>query len=811
MELPKNYSFKDAEAKWQKAWEDLGVYRFDAKTKQPVYSCDTPPPTVSGKMHMGHAMAYSQADFIMRFHRMKGEHPFYPFGFDDNGLATERFVEKKCGVRGSRMPRPDFVKLCLRETVEAEKQLKRSWQGIGISCDWNLQYRTIDDWSMKTSQRSLLDLHKKGRLERKEAPLVICPQCQTVIAQVEMKDKELESFLNYIEVEAENGEKLQFATTRPEVLPACVGFSVNPEDQRYKHLIGKKVKIPLIDRWVPVKGDEETLPEYGTGAVYYCSYGGTDCIDWLTKHPDVKPVLVMDVSGRYNERAGKYKGMTSKEARQAVLEDLKAIGALKKQQPIKHAVNGHERGETEVEYVATKQWFIRYLDLKEKFLEAGAKLNWHPAHMKVRYDNWVKGLKWDWCVSRQRFFGVPFPIWYCAKCGEAVFADETELPVDPTASQPKAGQRCGKCRGTEFVGEKDVMDTWATSSLTPQIALKWREDEKFFGRMFPMSLRANGHDIITFWLFNTVVKSLLHEGKLPWKDVMINGYVTDPYGEKMSKSKGNVVEPNVVVERFGADALRYWAASCSLGEDLPYQEKDLVTGQKLVTKLWNAAKFCLTHLDKLEGGKPEKLAPLDAWLMGKLNQAVEAATRGFAAYEFHKPKMAADHFFWKEFCDNYLEMVKDRLYNAQAYPAEDVQSARWTLYTALLTILKLFAPLLPHVTEEIYSLYFAGKEKAESIHVSAWPEPFQEFADEKAVQAGDLAVLVVAAVRQFKSSKSLSLGAEVKRLSIDARERRLLEPLARDIQAAARAKELAFEKPAEPLQVADGLAIGVNV
>ena len=431
--------------------------------------------------------------------------------------------------------------------------------------------------------------------------------------------------------------------------------------------------------------------------------------------------------------------------------------------------------------------------------------------MKVRYDNWVKGLKWDWCVSRQRFFGVPFPVCYFSKCGEAVFADEKELPVDPTVKKPKAGQQCPKCGGTEFVPEKDVMDTWATSSLTPQIALKWKEDDKFFKKMFPMSLRANGHDIITFWLFNTVVKSLLHEEKLPWKDVMINGYVTDPYGEKMSKSKGNVVEPNKVVERFGADALRYWAASCSLGEDLPYQEKDLVTGQKLVTKLWNASKFCLMHLEKFDGKKPRKLEAMDAWLFGRLNKAIQEATQGFEGYEFHKPKMAGEQFFWRAFCDNYLEIVKDRLYNPQAYQPEAVQSARYTLYHTLLATLKLLAPLVPHITEEIFSLHFAEKEKARSIHAAQWPKPFEGCEDPQASGAGEQALAILAAVRQFKSSRGLSLGAEIAKLSIEARDRKPLERVLADLKAATRAREVAFEKPKEPIAVGEGLAVGINV
>ncbi len=805
MPLPPAYDPKVSEPKWQQFWAERGIHAFDPDSKAEVFSIDTPPPTVSGMMHLGHAFGYTQADFIIRYQRMRGKNVLYPFGFDDNGLATERFVEKKLSIKGSRMARPEFVKLCLQETREAEARLLHDFRSLGLACDWAWSYRTIDKDAQAISQASFLDLVKKGRTYRKEAPIMWCPACQTAIAQVETKDREQKSALHYIRVKTEDGHELVYATTRPELLPACVGISVHPDDARYKAHIGRQIRLPLIGRSVPLTPDTATDMAYGSGVVYYCTYGGVECIDWLTRHPGVEPIHLLTPDGRLNEKGGKYRGLTTREAREALVVDLKADGALVKSDPITHVVNVHERCDTEIEYIASVQWFIKYLDLKEKFLELGDQLIWHPPFMKARYDNWIKGLRWDWCISRQRFFGVPFPVWYCA-CGEILYAQDRDLPVDPTATPPPP---CPKCGRRDAAPEKDVLDTWATSSLTPQIALRQRADPAFFAQHFPMTLRPQGHDIVTFWLFNTVVKSYLHHGRLPWTHAAINGFVLAPGGGKMSKSKGNVLDPLVIMETYSADALRFWSASSRLGSDLPYQEKDVQTGKKVITKLWNAARFIEPHL--ADEAEPKALWPLDRWMLGKLNAAISEATEGFEAYEFLRAKAAAEKFFMQAFCDHYLEIVKDRLYNPDRYPPEAVQSARSALHSALLVTLKLFAPFLPHITEEIYQALLKVEGAPESIHLAPWPTPNPAWADPQSAAAGDLFVDILAAVRKYKSEQQLGLGAQLASLTVeaDADAKSLLKPLEQDLCGATRAQSLGWGKGVLPVR--DGVKIAISL
>ncbi len=786
-DMPKHYETSVSEKKWQEYWEKEKIYRFDPESEREIFSCDTPPPTVSGKMHLGHALAYSQADYVMRFQRMLGKNIFYPFGFDDNGLATERFVEKKCNIRSKSMPRPEFVKLCLKETADAEKELKENWASLGISPDWSLNYRTIDDWCRKTSQRSFIDLYKKGREYRKEAPTIWCPRCQTAIAQVELEDKEEESSFNYIYFGIENSdEKLTIATTRPELLSSCIAVFVNPDDQRYKKHIGKNAVVPIFNYKVPVIADKRADPEKGTGTVMCCTFGDLVDIEWWSAYKLPLRISITE-DGKMNTLAEKYKGMGINETRKEIIEDLKKNNLLEKQENISHALNVHERCGTNVEFLVTKQWFLKYLDLKEQFLNAGNNLKWHPKHMKVRYDNWIKGLQWDWCLSRQRYYGVPIPVWYCAKCSEIIVADESQLPVDPTADKAPL-DKCPKCSCSEIIPEQDVFDTWATSSLTPMIATKWKENQNFFNKMIPMSLRSNGHDIITFWLFNTAVKMLFHNNTLPWKDVMINGHALDPKGKKMSKSKGNVIEPSAVLDKYGADALRFWAASSKLGSDVPFQEKELVAGKKMITKLWNASKFAIGNLDGYDP-KKAKLEEIDRWVLSKLAKVSKACTDSFMQYDFSKTKLETEKFFWQVFCDNYLEIVKDRLYNPDNYSKEAVESAKFTLYTVTLSILKLISPIMPHIAEEIYQLYFSSTEGKKSIHVSGWPDLEEYVSDEG---AGDAAVFVIAEVRKFKSDSNISLNKPVSKIIIgcSADQKKLLSMVEQDIKATCKAQEI---------------------
>ena len=806
MEKAMHYDPKAAEKKWQIYWEKEGINKFSPKSRAEVYSVDTPPPTVSGNMHLGHAFSYAQADFIVRYHKLLGKNIFYPFGFDDNGLATERFVEKKIGKRATDMPRQEFIRVCLNETKEVEKKLKEDWASLGICPDWGITYRTIDDYSRKTSQKSFLDIYKMGRAYQKEAPTIWCPECQTAIAQVELEDREFESFFLDLNFELENKKNIVIATTRPEFLPACVAVFVHPEDKKNRHLAGKKAKVPLFNQLVPIIADERADPEKGTGIVMCCTFGDqTDAEWWKAYKLPLRTAITPD--GKMSEAAGEYRGLPIKEARKRITDNLMQKGIVVNKRKIRHVVNVHERCGTEIEFLVTKQWFIKYLDLKEKFLELGKKLKWHPEHMRHRYEGWINGLQWDWCISRQRYFGVPFPVWYCSKCGEAMTADERDLPVDPLGEKPKKACKCGS---KEFTPEKDVLDTWATSSLTPQIAARWVSDRAFFKKMFPMTLRTQAHDIISFWLFNTVVKAWLHEKKLPWKAAVIHGWALDEKGKKMSKSKGNVIDPKDMINKYSSDALRFWAASCRLGDDLWFSEKEFVSGQRTVTKLWNAARFAIMHLEDYDSKKPEKLELMDKWMLSRLSEVIKTATGAFENCEYIQAKLETEKFFWQDLCNNYLEIIKDRMYSPEKYSKNSRKSAQFTLYKSLLSVLKLFSPIMPHITEECYHLYFAGREKKRSIHEGGWPQYEKELADREAEQTGNLAVQVISAVRKYKSSSNMSLKAEISKLVIGCgkAEEKKLKLVEADIKAATKAKELAFGKG--KIKIDDELSITIE-
>ncbi|MFT4343397.1 MAG: valine--tRNA ligase [Candidatus Woesearchaeota archaeon] len=788
MELPNRYDPKESERKWQEYWEKEKIFTFNPDTTKEIFSIDTPPPTVSGKMHIGHAFSFSQQDIIARYKRMRGYEVFQPFGTDDNGLATERLIEKMKKVKATRMPRDEFVKLCL-ETLEKElrPQYIQDWKNIGMSCDWNIRYTTIDKHSIEISQRAFLDLVKKDRVYRKEAPVMWDTVLQTALSQVELVDEEKESFFNDIIFKVEN-EDLTVATTRPELLPACVAVFYHPTDKRYAHLKGKKARVPVFHYEVPILEDERADPEKGSGLVMCCTYGDQTDIEWQKAHKlPIKQAITAD--GKMTALAQKYEGMTIIEARKAIITDMKESGELTDQKKIKHMVNVGERSGAEVEFLNTKQWFIRYLDLKDEFIARGKELNWYPEHMRNRYDNWIHGLQWDWCISRQRYSGVPFPVWYDKKTGEPIFADESQLPVDPLKDVPKGYTQ------DDVVPELDVMDTWATSSLTPHLAVDLFKDHPVYEKLLPMSLRPQAHDIITFWLFNTVVRSHIHDKQLPWKDVMISGWALDPHGKKMSKSKGNVVEPQVMIEKYCADALRFWSSSSSLGDDMPFQEKDLVTGKKTITKLWNASRFCISHLEDYKPEELDTIEVMDAWILSKLQKLITQVTQSLDKYEFVRIKIDADKFFWQTFCDNYLEICKDRIYNPDRRGDHARLSAQYTIYHVLQSILKMIAPVMPFITEEIYQIYFAHFEKKKSIHISSWPLPLEDLIDNQAESAGDLFVAVLEDVRRAKSEAKISLKAPVKKLLINGKiPADLFAQIEEDLKAATHAEAIFYKE-----------------
>ncbi len=813
MDLPKRYDAGEAELKWQKYWKKEKTYAFDPKDKKrEIYSIDTPPPTVSGKMHMGHAFSNSQQDFIARFKRMKGFNVLQPLGTDDNGLPTMLLIQKLKRVRANMMDRKEFRKLVL-ETLD--KELKPSyigdWKRLGISCDYDVNYSTIDPHCQKVSQKSFIELFKAGREYRTEAPAMFCPKCQTAISQVECEDKEISSHFNDIIFKV-GGKKLTIATTRPELLPACVAVFYHPEDKRYQSLKGKKAKVPLFDLEVPILEDERADPEKGTGIVMCCTFGDQTDMEWQKAHK--LPIReAISKRGRMTKLAQKYEDMKIEEARKVIIDDLKESALLTKQEPITHAVNVHERCGTPIEFIHSKQWFIKYLDLKDDMLKWGNEFKWRPEHMKNRYDNWVKGLQWDWCISRQIPYGIPFPVWYCNGCSEVILAKEKDLPVDPSEDKPPV-KACPECKGRDIVGEKDVINTWATSSLTPTIVKELFKGQPCYEHLInnPEDMRPQAHDIISFWLFNTVVKSKLHFKMIPWKNAFISGWMLDPKGKKMSKSKGNVIEPREMIDKYSADGLRFMSAGCKLGEDFPFQEKDIITGQKMITKLWNASKFCIMHLEDYK--KKEKVTEVfDRWLLSKLQKVIKESTEALDIYEFSKCKAEVEKFFWQSFCDYYLEIVKDRLYNPTIRGAAERRSAQQGLYSAVLDILKLVAPIMPHITEEVFHLYFAEREKCKSIHLSSWPELDERLIDEKVEMVGDLGIDIISTVRKFRAIEQLSPKVEFAELVLVSDEgdfEAMVKSIESDLRAVLNVKEIKFSGETSLESERFGVKVGVK-
>lgn len=778
--LTKKYKASESEKKWQDFWQEKGIYKFDEDSKQPVYSIDTPPPTVNGKIHIGHIFSYVQAEIMARYKRMKGYNVFYPFGFDDNGLPTERLVEKTHGIKAHETTREHFTELCLDETGKLEKQFKKLFISAGFSCDWEHEYSTISPKAQITSQKSFIDLYRKKKVYFSEAPALWCTECQTAIAQAELETTEIPSVFNYLKffIDGTDGEYVEIATTRPELLAACQCIFIHPEDEKNRHLLGKRIQVPLFGFTVPVMEDDKVELGKGSGVVMCCTFGDLTDLEWFKKHKlAFKEAILQD--GTMSGLCGKYAGLSILDARKAMIADLIQQGHMIKQEEINHNVATHERCGTPMEITIKKQWFIDILSNKDAYIEAGNKINWYPAHMQARYTNWVENLEWDWCISRQRYFGVPFPVWYCKACGDTMIPEVEELPVNPLNEKPTGKCKCG-C--SEFEPEKDIMDTWATSSVTPLINLDWHNDNSFKKDMVPMSLRPNAHDIIRTWDFYTIVKSLYHTGMIPWNDVMISGHVMASKGEKLSKRKGNSsMEPAELIEEFSADAVRLWAASGSLGNDIVLSEEEFKNAGKLINKIWNAAKFVIMQLEGFEkkddNGNPVMLAPfnkdeavelmvMDEWAINSYNKMLARFEKYLEKYEIGLAIGELEKFFWN-YCDNYIEIVKNRVYKPEIYGERGRKSGLYASYYTLLGMLKCFAIYIPHVTEEIYQGYFAGQEGALSIHRSAIkPIPvISDYAD-KDFEVGEAAVRIISELRKYKSEHNLSLKEEIEAVSV---------------------------------------------
>ena len=781
--MEKFYNFAHIEKETQAFWRENKIYRFDPDSKAPVYSIDTPPPTVSGSLHIGHLFSFTQAEIIARFHRMQGENVFYPFGFDDNGLPTERLVEREQGVRAADMPRSDFIALCRETSARYEKEFRDFWESLGFSADWDLQYRTVSPAVQKLAQEKFLELVRMDKAYLKESPVLWCTECRTSIAQAELETADRETTFNYLPFLC-GGETIEVATTRPELLFGCVCLFVHPEDARYRRFIGKTARVPLYDFEVPILADEKADPEKGTGAVLCATFGDSTDAAWYAEH-DLPYRRVLLPDGRIAPEVSYLAGLRVPAARAEILRLLEEKGLLLHQETLTHTVALHERCGRPVEILPSRQWYIDILREKDRFLRAADEIRWYPPQMKSRYTAWVENLKWDWCISRQRYFGVPFPVWYCKSCGRPVFAAPEQLPVNPIETPYTGACACG-C--TEFLPETAVFDTWATSSLTPLI------NAQNGLPALPMTMRTQAHEIIRTWTFYTIVRSLYHTGKLPWKELMICGFVLAKPGEKMGKSKGNALDPAALIEKHSADALRYWTAGAKLGTDTLFSEKELDGAKRFLTKLWNAAKFVFARLSDYAPDGAAPILPADRWILARCAEAAEKAAALLRVYEPGPARREIDALFWHDFCDDYLELVKDRLYKPEIYGEAARRSAQAALYGAFLCILKLYAIYVPHITEHLYGLYFRRFEGALSIHRLRWDAPAEP--DDALLRFGAILHEALSAARRYKAERGLSHKAPLPCLTLPRGEAeswlRETEP---DLRACTAAERVEYTAP----------------
>jgi valyl-tRNA synthetase len=810
--MDKRFEHTAAQEQAQALWEKEQTYTA-ANNPGPLYSVDTPPPTVSGSLHIGHIFSYTQTDIIARYKRMNGHSVYYPFGFDDNGLPTERYVEKKIGKSAHQFSRSEFINLCLNETHEAEEQFKNLWQRMGLSADWNKCYSTISDRVRAISQESFIRLYKKGFIYRKQEPALFCTTCQTSVAQAELDDVEKDSFFNDIVFKDHKGNDLLIGTTRPELLSSCVALFYNPDDVRYQHLKGTRAIVPIYEYEVPIFADEAVNPEKGTGLVMCCTFGDKTDIEWYKKYtlPYKESILPY---GKWTENTGVLAGLKVEAARATIIEVLKEKNLLIRQRPIKHSVNVHERCKKEIEYIEVPQWFLNIMDHKEKLLSLADQINWYPAFMKSRYKNWVENIGWDWGLSRQRFFGIPFPAWHCMSCKTILLADISQLPIDPQETQ-YPGKTCPHCNSADIKPDTDVMDTWNTSSLTPYICASY-----FYGDMkspfedpriqefLPMSMRPQAHDIIRTWAFYTIIKAWMHNDEIPWHNIVISGHVLSDSKEKLSKSKGQKsLTPDDLLAQYPADAIRYWTASGTLGQDTAFSEQQLKIGMRLITKLWNAFIFTKDHIESYDPKSkvPEKLGVCNEWILDAATKALASYENYFKTNEYSLALNSVEQFFWNDFCDNYLEIIKDQLFNPHLYDAQEVEATRYTLYTVGLRILQLYAPYLPFVTETIYQelykkswnvgLVTPQQSAGGSLHQTRF-DSLETKAYEESANTMRSIIEIIGIVRKLKTEKQLSLKADINTLVIytaDAALHAALKHHEQLIKGATRAQTIMYE------------------
>jgi valyl-tRNA synthetase len=855
--LPKHFDAPEAERRWDAEWEKRGTYRYDdTRPRAETFVVDTPPPTVSGSLHIGHVFSYTHTDVLARYKRMCGFNIFYPMGWDDNGLPTERRVQNyfhvRCDPRAESEPnlvlepasakqrkgqprlvsRTDFIGLCHDVTREDEKGFEELWRRIGLSVDWSQQYATIDHRSRHLAQLSFRDLFEKGHVYNSDAPTTWDVDFQTAVAQAEMEDRMKPGAYYRIEFGVEDSDQsFVIATTRPELMAACVGVTAHPDDKRYRDLFGKNAVTPLFHAPVPIFPSELADPEKGTGVLMVCTFGDATDVHWwreqglalrqlvgrngrlgsVTFGSEAFPSRQPEVANRYYEQIAGKNVAQARKAMEELLGDPAGSatggGAPLQGEPerIEHAVKFYEKGDRPLEFVPTRQWFVRLLDKKEELLARGEQIQWHPGFMHARYRDWTEGLNLDWCVSRQRYFGVPIPVWYPLDAegnpdfANPVVAEREQLPVDPTQDVPKGFDAGQRDQPDGFTGETDIFDTWFTSSLTPQIGSHWELDPERHARLFPADIRPQSHEIIRTWAFYTIAKALLHENAIPWKHVVVSGWVLDPDRKKMAKSQGNVTTPMPFIDKYTADGARYWSASARLGTDTAEDEKVFKIGKRLATKIFNAGKFVLSQSGDVGSIDIE----IDRAFAAELKALVERATRAFESFNHAQALTETETFFWTRFTDTYLELVK-----ARARSEEDAAgraSAVATLRLGLSVLLRLFAPFLPYVTEEVWSWAFAGETGEASIHRAPWPGA-GDFASVDApadAESLELAVACWSAINKCKADAEVSMGRGITGLTIAASPATLsrLEPVLADVLAGAR---VTGQRLAEEASLEDG-------
>ncbi|WP_397458378.1 valine--tRNA ligase [Pseudomonas asplenii] len=818
-------SLENLETRWSQRWQLEGTYAFDhTAQRDAVFSIDTPPPTASGSLHVGHVFSYTHTDIIARFQRMRGKAVFYPMGWDDNGLPTERRVENFYGVRCDsraayqpdfRPPEPiplkrgdftvisrrNFIELCHELTAIDEQAFRALFVQLGLSVDWSLSYATIDERSQRASQRALLRNYQRGELYSQEAPSLWDVTFQTAVAQAELEEREVAGAYHELSFETADGAALRVATTRPELLMACVALVAHPDDVRYQARFGQSVRSPIFDVDVPLLAHPLGDPDKGTGLVMVCTFGDlTDVIWWRELQLPTRSILGKDgrllletpswlTTHRSQQAYADLAGRNLSQVRTLLVSMLRDCGAMQDEpRPIQHAVKFFEKGDRPLEILATRQWYLRNggrdASLRDLLLASGQTLNWHPQHMLRRYEHWVGGLNGDWLISRQRTFGVPIPFWYRldaqgeANYSEPIIACEESLPVDPSLDTPPGYRPEQRGQPSGFVGEQDIMDTWATSSLTPQIVGGWGEDNALFAKIYPMDLRPQGHDIIRTWLFSTLVRSHFEHGCVPWRNVALSGWILDPDRKKMSKSKGNVVTPQALLDQYGSDGVRYWAASARLGSDTAFEEQQMKIGRRLAVKLFNLSRLVQGFAEDDNGDIDQ---PLDQAMLKRLDGVVQDATFALEAYDYSGALSRIEGFFWW-FCDDYVELVKRRAYRPEGH------SARNALARALSVQQRLFAPFLPFVCEEVWQSWNCG-----SVHNASWPQG--DASPDASIESLLMSVsAVLSAIRKAKSDARQSMKASVARVELVDRAAQLemIKGVRQDLIEAGQVETLVF-------------------